>query len=147
MSSISKLLAHAKAAIVAGEKSWREAAKLIAAAQEQGATQTQIATAIGKSQAWVNELLQWHKAGCRDVSPFTAKNAKRKLSLSDKTSAANNDDDDGLYDLADEDALLNSEVGKNFSANNLGQRKASDFYETPYSITRHLFEKESSTVV
>jgi hypothetical protein len=33
-------------------------------------------------------------------------------------------------------------VGKNFSANNLGQRKASDFYETPYSMTEALFEKE-----
>jgi hypothetical protein len=42
--------------------------------------------------------------------------------------------------------------GKNFSANNVkGQRKKSDFYETPYSITRHLleldlFEYESTTV-
>ena len=32
--------------------------------------------------------------------------------------------------------------GKNFSANNRGQRKKSDFYETPYSITRHLLEVE-----
>lgn len=30
--------------------------------------------------------------------------------------------------------------GKNFSANNLGQRKASDFYETPYSMTRQLLD-------
>lgn len=33
-------------------------------------------------------------------------------------------------------------MGKNFSANNLGQRKASDFYETPYSITGHLLDRE-----
>ena len=33
--------------------------------------------------------------------------------------------------------------GKNFSANNVrGQRKKSDFYETPYSITSHLLEVE-----
>jgi hypothetical protein len=32
--------------------------------------------------------------------------------------------------------------GKNFSANNLGQRKKSDFYETPYSITQHLLDRE-----
>jgi len=32
--------------------------------------------------------------------------------------------------------------GKNFSTNNMGQRKKSDFYETPYSITRHLLNKE-----
>ena len=31
-------------------------------------------------------------------------------------------------------------VGKNFSANNRGQRKKSDFYETPYSITEQLLE-------
>lgn len=32
--------------------------------------------------------------------------------------------------------------GKNFSANNMGQRKKSDFYETPYSITSQLLEVE-----
>lgn len=32
--------------------------------------------------------------------------------------------------------------GKNFSANNMGQRKKSDFYETPYSITQHLLNVE-----
>lgn len=33
--------------------------------------------------------------------------------------------------------------GKNFSTNNyLGKRKKSDFYETPYSLTRLLLEKE-----
>lgn len=32
--------------------------------------------------------------------------------------------------------------GKNFSRNNRGQRRKSDFYETPYSMTRHLFEVE-----
>lgn len=34
-------------------------------------------------------------------------------------------------------------MGKNFSTNNAtGKRKASDFYETPYSITRHLLRVE-----
>lgn len=32
--------------------------------------------------------------------------------------------------------------GKNFSTNNTGKRKKSDFYETPYSITRHLLRAE-----
>jgi len=32
--------------------------------------------------------------------------------------------------------------GKNFSCNNIGQRKKSDFYETPYSITKQLLEVE-----
>lgn len=33
-------------------------------------------------------------------------------------------------------------VGKNFSCNNQGKRKESDFYETPYSMTRQLLEVE-----
>ena len=32
--------------------------------------------------------------------------------------------------------------GKNFSANNTGKRKKSDFYETPYSLTRLLLDVE-----
>jgi len=32
--------------------------------------------------------------------------------------------------------------GKNFSTNNLGQRKKSDFYQTPYSMTWQLLERE-----
>lgn len=32
--------------------------------------------------------------------------------------------------------------GKNFSTNNTGKRKKSDFYETPYSLTWLLLEKE-----
>ena len=32
--------------------------------------------------------------------------------------------------------------GKNYSANNLGQRKKSDFYETPYSLTEHILDEE-----
>lgn len=38
--------------------------------------------------------------------------------------------------------MKKKEKGKNFSCNNLGQRKKSDFYETPYSLTRLLLEKE-----
>jgi hypothetical protein len=35
--------------------------------------------------------------------------------------------------------------GKNFSCNNNGKRKKSDFYETPYSITRQFLDEESIT--
>ena len=31
-------------------------------------------------------------------------------------------------------------TGKNFSANNLGQRRKGDFYETPYSVTERLLD-------
>jgi len=38
---------------------------------------------------------------------------------------------------------MSNQKGKNFSANNSsGKRKKSDFYETPYSITRHLLNVE-----
>lgn len=33
-------------------------------------------------------------------------------------------------------------MGKNFSKNNMGQRKERDFYETPYSLTRELLKRE-----
>lgn len=33
-------------------------------------------------------------------------------------------------------------MGKNYSCNNTGKRKASDFYETPYSITRQFLQVE-----
>lgn len=39
---------------------------------------------------------------------------------------------------------IKGQKGKNFSTNNAtGKRKASDFYETPYSITEHLLKVES----
>lgn len=38
---------------------------------------------------------------------------------------------------------MTNKKGKNFSGNNQGQRKKSDFYETPYSISRHLLNRET----
>ena len=35
--------------------------------------------------------------------------------------------------------------GKNYSTNNTGKRKKSDFYETPYSLTKMLLDKEKLT--
>lgn len=37
-------------------------------------------------------------------------------------------------------------TGKNFSCNNTGKRKKSDFYETPYSITQQLLDAESENI-
>ena len=38
---------------------------------------------------------------------------------------------------------MSNQKGKNFSANNCsGKRKKSDFYETPYTLTRHLLNVE-----
>ena len=53
-----------------GETSLHAAAEDIAAAQERGATQRQIAEAVGKSAAWVNRLLKWRGSGYRDGTAF-----------------------------------------------------------------------------
>jgi transposase len=65
------LITRAKEHIEAGEQSIHDAAELIAIAQEQhGATQREIAEAVGKSVGWVNRLLQWRREGYRDDTPF-----------------------------------------------------------------------------
>jgi hypothetical protein len=70
MITITELLGRAKRAIETGENSLHDAAEDIAAAQEQGATQRQIAEAVGKSAAWVNRLLKWRQSGYQDDTAF-----------------------------------------------------------------------------
>jgi hypothetical protein len=76
--TVSQHLSEAKRDIAAGEKSYRSAANHIAAAQDQGATQRDIAAKVGKSAMWVNDLLQWRKGGFKEDSPFDAGHAKAK---------------------------------------------------------------------
>jgi hypothetical protein len=61
--SVVKHLKAAKADIAAGTASFRSAAQHVAAAIKAGATQTQAADALGKSQPWVSRLLKWREAG------------------------------------------------------------------------------------
>jgi hypothetical protein len=70
MITITELLDRAKRAIETGENTLHDAAKDIAAAREQGATQRQIAEAVGKSAAWVNRLLKWRHSGYQDDTAF-----------------------------------------------------------------------------
>jgi hypothetical protein len=70
MMTVAELLGRAKREIESGETSLRAAAEDIAAAQEQGATQRQMAEAVGKSAAWVNRLLKWRESGYHDGTPF-----------------------------------------------------------------------------
>ena len=66
-----ELLSRAKAAIDASEQSLHDAAEALAVAKElHGATQTEMARAVGKSEAWVSYLLQWRRSGYKDASPF-----------------------------------------------------------------------------
>jgi hypothetical protein len=64
MITITELLGRAKRAIETGENSLHGAAEHIAAAREQGATQRQIAEAVGKSAAWLNSNQTNYKGIC-----------------------------------------------------------------------------------
>jgi hypothetical protein len=77
MSDVHDLLDEAKQAIANGEASLQRAAECIAKAQARGATQRQIAEAVGKSAAWVNQLLKWRAAGYGQTAFGPAKAAQR----------------------------------------------------------------------
>jgi hypothetical protein len=65
------LLQRARDAIDAGEQRLREAAEGLGLAHElHGASQAEMARAIGKSEAWVSYLLQWRRSGYKGDSPF-----------------------------------------------------------------------------
>jgi hypothetical protein len=75
-----ELLSRAKAAIDAGEQSLHVAAEALALAQDDfNATQREIASAVGKSPAWVNALLKWQRSGCKDDSPFGPKSKAARV--------------------------------------------------------------------
>jgi hypothetical protein len=76
--SVRGLLELAKREIAGGEKQLRLAAEHIAAAEAKGASQRDIAAAVGKSPAWVNRLLQWSRSGCQDDSPFGAQSRESR---------------------------------------------------------------------
>jgi hypothetical protein len=66
-----ELFNRAKGAVEAGEQSLRDAAEALSVAQElHGASQAEMARAIGKSEAWVSQLLRWRKSGYSGDSPF-----------------------------------------------------------------------------
>jgi hypothetical protein len=67
--SLDQLHNEARRAIASGEIKFRDAAELLAKAANFGATQRQSAKAIGRSQRWVNALLQWRNNGYRGA-PF-----------------------------------------------------------------------------
>jgi hypothetical protein len=87
MMTVTELLSRAKHAIASGENSLHTAAEDIAAAQEQGATQRQIAAAVGKSAAWVNRLLKWRQSGYQDATAFgpQAKASRQRAQRVDTT--------------------------------------------------------------
>jgi hypothetical protein len=77
--TIDQLLDKAKRAITSGDACMREAAENIAEAQEQGATQRQIADRLEKSAAWVNQLLKWRADGYKGTAFGPAKANQRAM--------------------------------------------------------------------
>lgn len=67
-------LSRAKATIAEanakGEPSWRAVAEDMAAAKVLGASQRQIAKAVGMSSTWVHQMLKWRAEGHKDGTPF-----------------------------------------------------------------------------
>jgi hypothetical protein len=81
MKELDKLHENARLAIESAERAaepdLRKAAEYLAQAAKLGASQRKSAKAIGKSAAWVNMLLKWHKAGFDGSSPFHPPDPKR----------------------------------------------------------------------
>jgi hypothetical protein len=72
------LLQSAKGHVEAGDKHHKQAAaELVQARDCFGATQREMAEAIGRSQAWVNGLIQWHERGARGTA-FGPQNQKKR---------------------------------------------------------------------
>ena len=66
-----ELLDRAKIAVEANDESLHDAAEALAETQElHGTSQAEMARAVGKSEAWVSKLLQWHRSGYEAESPF-----------------------------------------------------------------------------
>jgi hypothetical protein len=68
--SIPELLSRARHLYESGLSSWRAATEDIAAAKARGATQRQIADAVGMSSTWVHQMLKWRTDGYKDATPF-----------------------------------------------------------------------------
>jgi hypothetical protein len=70
IAKIPELLTRARQSIESGVSSFRAAAEYLAAAQELGVSQRQLANGVGRSAAWVNALLKWREHGYPDDTPF-----------------------------------------------------------------------------
>jgi hypothetical protein len=68
--TVKELLIRARQRIDLGVCSLRGAAEDLSAAQDQGATQREIAKGVGKSVGWGNGLLSWRKRGYPHDTPF-----------------------------------------------------------------------------
>ena len=109
--SVAVLLSRANASIARGEKALRDAAEDIAAAHAQGASQRQIAAAIGKSPAWVNRVLAWRREGFVGEAFGPAHHRERRIDVHpgkhkpQASGAAESPADDGKAEAAAQGAI------------------------------------------
>jgi hypothetical protein len=100
-----ELLERARAAIEAGEQSLHDAAEALALAQEDfGATQREIATAVGRSVSWVNRLLKWRQSGYEDNSPFGPTTTAGRVSHAKQRTKASKAHKAGVEGSVDDDS-------------------------------------------
>lgn len=70
-------IARAAQLIAASDRNLKLAAELLASAEAAGKTQREMAKGVGKSAAWVNALLQWHRNGFVEDTPFGTQSQER----------------------------------------------------------------------
>ena len=68
----------AKEALRQGVEHYKVAAEHIDTANLLGATQPQIADALGVSQSWVSQILKWYRSGCLGT-PFSDQSKQKRL--------------------------------------------------------------------
>jgi hypothetical protein len=70
-------IALAAKAVASSDRNLKSAAEYLAFAEKEGKTQREMAEGIGKSAAWVNGLLRWHREGYLEETPFGAQSQER----------------------------------------------------------------------
>jgi hypothetical protein len=90
-------LMRARALFATGDGCYKGGCEYLLKAQAAGASQREIAKAIGRSQAWVYRVLKWHAEGCDVAGPFAADHKRHKKRL-----AANHHDPEEDDDQAEE---------------------------------------------
>ena len=84
-------LTAARLAVRTSDQSLEEAVEALANARDKcGATQREMAKAVGKSQSWVRRVLKWFDEGCKEGGPFDADHEQSSSRL-----AANQTEQDG----------------------------------------------------
>jgi hypothetical protein len=86
-------LMAARALFARGDASYKEACEHLLKAQAAGASQREMAKAIGRSQTTVNRYLKWHADGCDPAGPFAPDNERHHKRLVTNHSSGHDPDE------------------------------------------------------